>query len=511
MKKWISFNEHFYAVLGFVFFFFFMVLSIIFYKQTTISYDYSFELANIINGDGMLTFRWGAAPWRFFAFIGPTISLPLKSIILLTSIFFIFLKFCIWYLCQYTLKNTGAGVMVIVTTIAGITDGFYAQGWQGYNAIVYFCLFFAILTNHNILAGAKGKWVKFSLLLLLAVLVKNTYVVIFILCLMLIILELLHKKFSISYIMLFALLLTYFVTSLFHLDSHESNVYSNLFAALKTNGFFHLKGAIIFYTKKLVSLDYSIPLVLFLTLLLTLIKNKAYFDVFILTGFLSTLVFVSFYAISIHLKGYPYLRVADYYIESTFYTLITFQITMFIYYSNKHPSYYNRNMFKCSLLVVIIFYTSKITNAGIERYEQDLYINALMDSLRNDFRQRIFIINEDLFPDRFARLNFALPYESVLKSSINQQESISLYATTDTNSYTLNGVAPVFINRILYLDLPPLNLNDPKSYFTPFHPYTFYKKYHPQYFHFKNYEYVVLGKDYIRNFNKKYGLPRPEY
>lgn len=512
MKLLNSFREDFYTRLGGAFFFFFSMLSFFLYKETTINYDYSYELTRIINGGGMLMFRWGSAPWRLFAFIGPYIGISLKGILLMTSFLFIFIKFGAWFICHYVVRNTAVGILVIITAIAGITEGFYVQGFQAYNAIVYFCLFLSILTKKEFLNGAKSKWIKLLILLLLAFLIKNTYIVILTFCIFFTLLELVKFRYQFIHILLLVILSIYFVSSFLFLDDYESGVYKNLLEGINSKGILGILPFGIFYLKKIVSLEYLIPIVLFVMSICLFLKEKKYVTLLLSIAFIFSIAIAVFFLFSIYIRSYPYTELGNYFVEGTLYSLICIQLSLFIYSIVDRPTIYNSYMFKYYIVGTIIFYTSKVTYVGIAQLEYDIYINSLMESLKRDYDQRIFIINNNLLPKRYARLNFTLPFESALKSSLNgKRETVALYATTNTNKYKVQNHYPVFVQpKEEYMPHLPFDINNVESYTVPFNPYAFYKEYNQQYFYFTNYDYVVLSPEYMDSFNKIYGFSKSE-
>ncbi|MFM1877128.1 MAG: hypothetical protein RL266_2865, partial [Bacteroidota bacterium] len=109
----------FYGLLGFVFFGFFLILSIVLYKECIVHQDYAWELTWILNGNGPtpVYFRWGAIPWRVFFIIGPAIYLSLKSILVLTSAWFVLSKFLTWAICHFYFRNPIAGILVIISIL----------------------------------------------------------------------------------------------------------------------------------------------------------------------------------------------------------------------------------------------------------------------------------------------------------------------------------------------------------------------------------------------------------
>ncbi|NCA22692.1 MAG: hypothetical protein EBS86_16360, partial [Crocinitomicaceae bacterium] len=125
ISKFIS--TDFYAFIGIIFWTIFFIHSVIFYKECIAYQDYSWEVKYFLNKEGtnLVYFRWGSLPWRIFLIIGPYLNLGLKTILLLTSIWFVFLKFVVWYICHNKFKNTFAGLLVISTVIFSHSKGYY--------------------------------------------------------------------------------------------------------------------------------------------------------------------------------------------------------------------------------------------------------------------------------------------------------------------------------------------------------------------------------------------------
>lgn len=178
-KIQIFIKNDFYGFLGFLFWGYFLLLSLVLFKECNLNYDNASEITWILNGKGInpVFFRWGALPYRIFLILGLYFDISLLTILILNSFWFIFLKFIGWIICHYYFKNTYAGLLVLFSVLLSGSEGFYAQSLQVYNATLYFSLLYAVLTDTNF--RIKSDWVLYSIILVLLIFIEGTHVGIF--------------------------------------------------------------------------------------------------------------------------------------------------------------------------------------------------------------------------------------------------------------------------------------------------------------------------------------------
>jgi hypothetical protein len=122
------------------------VLSILFFRERLIV-DSGYYLMRMINA-GMPRVEHG----RFILFfsqllpwIGVSLHLPMKAILLLYSLNHVLFHFLIFYLVVFRYKNTGAGILIILLQVAGLVTGFLVPMFELYYAASMLVLFAAIL------------------------------------------------------------------------------------------------------------------------------------------------------------------------------------------------------------------------------------------------------------------------------------------------------------------------------------------------------------------------------
>jgi hypothetical protein len=518
-------NNDFYGFLGFLFWGIFFFHSIIFYQECIAYQDYAWEVKYFLNKEGfnLVYFRWGSLPWRIFLIIGPYLNLGLKTILLLTSIWFVLLKFGAWYVCHFKFKNTFAGLLVISTVIFSHSKGYYAHGWQIHNALFYFALLFAIVTDQNKLI--KSHVVKIILVSTLLILIKGTYAVILLICPLLIFFSIDNLKNKAWFILSFSVFLI--ISMMFFNPPYETNIMNSMLHVLKYKTLNDLSGIIFYFFTELVSMYFLIPLIFFFATSYLLIKNKSYFS-FILFALNAIVLFIIIvFKLGTYKSNYPLSHSVDFYMEGAFFILWMFIISISFYWLNYfYPDVLKDNVSKTVVVFIIIFYTSGIFKEGIKHWEYNQYMQTLTIELQNTFEERIFIIDENHIPQRFSKLNMNVEYETLIKNNLYLCESLILYVTAHTESYTINDEFPVFLNSITPIETtrkvnfdPDLDLsrmrntseNQELNHYKQFNPTTYFSNYNENYFKFSNFKYKVLEKDFMSNFNKQYGFAISDY
>src|SRR5690606_12297695 len=87
-----------------------------------------------------------------------------------------------WLICQYYFKNPLAALLVIISIVLSLNEGFYAQVLQMYDASLYFCILFVIIRDEEYAVVIKNKWIRVVLIILLLILIKGTHIIVFLIC-----------------------------------------------------------------------------------------------------------------------------------------------------------------------------------------------------------------------------------------------------------------------------------------------------------------------------------------
>lgn len=129
-----------------------IVLSVIFYRERLLA-DSGYYLMRVINSrmpwiehGRFILFFSQVLPW-----IGVTLQLPLKAVLLLYSLNHVLFHLLIFYLVVFRFKNQMAGVLLILLQLAGTVTGFLVPMFELYYAAAMLVLFAVILY-----AGSSG-------------------------------------------------------------------------------------------------------------------------------------------------------------------------------------------------------------------------------------------------------------------------------------------------------------------------------------------------------------------
>lgn len=499
-------RQDFYSILGYVFFLYFFVLSILFYKECIISQDNASELSFILSKQSInpVYFRWGVIPFRIFAIVGPYLNLSLQTILILTSFWFVLLKFVGWLICNNCFKNKFAGLLVIASVILSLDEGFYNQVLQMYYASLYFCILFAIIQDkENIVI--KSDWISSALIIFFLILIHGTHIVVFMICPLLLFYDSYDHPtpYKIFYLAVIAVVSVLYL-SIFK-NPHESSYMAFMWRAFTTKGIMDITGIWMYLLKEILSLNFSFPLLAFIFLAIFQIKSKRYLLLVITTLYILGIVLLVLLRLASHMGSYPLSNDITFYAQAAFYSPLFITVALLFYEAKRTEclrSIIHNRAVKYIVIFITIFYTSKITVSGIEKVEYNRYLEVLLRHLEENYKERIFIVNPNWIPYRFSKLNINAEYETLIKSNIYINKSLSLYITPFTTPLSVNGES-VFKNCIYQVDTSIV--------VREMNPYNYFKGLDTLYFKFDNYNYRILDRKYMANFNKRYGFPINEY
>jgi hypothetical protein len=510
IEKFIK--RDFYSLTGVIFFLFFFILSVVFYIECTTFESYAIELSYGISQrafDIIYTIRWGITPFRIWALLGPFLDWSLQTMLLLTSAWYIILKFIGWMVCYFYFKNPLAGLLIIVSIIFSFNEGFYAQVLQMYDASLYFCLLFAILQDEEYAAVIKKRWVRVMLIILLLILIKGTHIIVFLIC-PLLLFYYTYDKYSHEKLLYFIVIAVISVLYLTVLGNyHEDDYMKGMWNVLLTKNFRDLSGLFVYLLKEVVSLNFLFPLIALLLLVRHLVKKEKYFLLVVTIFYLGVLALLVFLRLASFDVTYPLSNDPKYYFQGAFYSLL-FVIVSLWFYEIKNTSIVNSTVFKTAIVFILIFYTSSITASGIEKKEYNIYLEALLAKLDRDYKEQIFILHPNHFPYRFSKVNSLVEYETMIKSNLWLNKSVVLYVTPFTAPLTIDGEFPVFANCAYQVNKS--NVLDPLSEgFKTMSPSHFQHRGDSVYFKFDTYDYAIVSKNYMDSFNHQYGFSINEY
>lgn len=517
-------KEDFYGFAGLVFFALFFVHASIFYLECIAYQDYAWEATYFLNKDGfnLVYFRWGSLPWRLFLIIGPYIGLSLNVALLLTSIWFVFLKFVLWYVCHFIFKNTYAGLLVIFSILFFGGEGYYAQGWQAHNASLYVCLFFAIININN---SIKGIWVKMFLLVLLIVLIKFTYSALLMVCPLIIIFSNNGYKFkALFFLFSFATILLF---TIFLTPPYESNIFSSMVYIFKHKSFRDINGLFFYFIEQIVDLTMFFPIWLFFFTLVSLWKYKKFITILVYSLFIFFLTLLIVSKLGTYKCNYPLSRDVNYYVQGALFLIyLPIVIALLMVLEKYNSKVIDKSVIKLFMLFIIVVYSSKIFSAGLKHKELTSYTKFLVEKLSEKYNSSFYIINPDLIPHRFAKLNMNVEYETLLKSSVFGSYSTSILITPYVNPLNINDEFPVFVNIITSIETSrevEIDYNRDLIYkvdtaehkelkhFKFINPNKYFKNFNPHYFKFRNFNYTIVSKEDMNRINKNFGFSISDY
>lgn len=519
-------EKDFYGFVGYLFFGIFFIHSLIFYVECIAYQDYAWEATYFLNkrGFNLVYFRWGSLPWRIFLIVGPYIGLSLKAILILTSVWFVFLKFAVWYVCHYCFKNVFAGLLVIASILLIGSKGYYAHGWQIHNAILYFCLLYATLMDKD-KKVISSNIIRVFLIITLIVLIKGTYAVVVLLCPLIILFTVDSIKNKILFLVSFGIF--GIASIIFFNPPYEVNILNSIVYTLRTKGLSEYSGIVVHLVKDIISLAYLIPLLFFGITIYILVKMKQFLNLFLFFCFSGTMLIIVLSKLATYKSGYPLSDNVEFYLQGAFFNIWMLVIPISFFWIHKYyPHSLQSDLIKIIFVFTTIFYTSRIFSEGIKHLEYNRYINRLAEYLNKTFPENIFIIDEHYIPYRFSKINMNIEYETLIKSNLHIGESIILFITPHTKPYQIEGKHPVFINSISPFEItreinfdPTLDLsvmkntreNQELKHYKKFNPAMYFNNFNNTYFKFKSFEYKVLDKDYMNEFNKKYGFAISDY
>ena len=138
--------EKFIRIICHVFFVYYIILSIVYCKERVIYLDTANYLFNIIqSGLPNISGRPVALLTQILPLILLKFEFPLKAIILSYSLNFSLLFYSVFLLCTYILKNTAAGLIILLSLCLCVRDTFYYPVTEIFQGVIYSALFYAWL------------------------------------------------------------------------------------------------------------------------------------------------------------------------------------------------------------------------------------------------------------------------------------------------------------------------------------------------------------------------------
>lgn len=136
-----------FILLGHLSFLVLLFASVYFYKERILFADSAFQFFKIVNFEkiNVEAFRYGAILPELPLLLAMKLGVNLKLLIITYSVAFIGLYYIVFLLCIKLLKNTVAGISIVLILIMCISESFFFPVTETHQSLVFSVLLFAIL------------------------------------------------------------------------------------------------------------------------------------------------------------------------------------------------------------------------------------------------------------------------------------------------------------------------------------------------------------------------------
>jgi len=140
-KDWV------FILLGHLSFFVLLVASVYYYKERILFADSAFQFFKIVNFEkiNIEAFRYGAILPELPLLLAMKLGVSLKLLIITYSAAFIALYYIVFLICIKLLKNTPAGLSIILILIMCISESFFYPVTETHQSLIFSVLLFAVL------------------------------------------------------------------------------------------------------------------------------------------------------------------------------------------------------------------------------------------------------------------------------------------------------------------------------------------------------------------------------
>lgn len=136
-----------FIFLGHLSFFILLIASVYYYKERILFADSAFQFFKIINFEkiNIEAFRYGAILPELPVLLAIKLGFNLKFLTITYSVAFIALYYLVFLMCIKLLKNTSAGLSIVLILIMCISESFFYPVTETHQSLVFAVLLFAIL------------------------------------------------------------------------------------------------------------------------------------------------------------------------------------------------------------------------------------------------------------------------------------------------------------------------------------------------------------------------------
>jgi len=408
--------------------FFFLILigfSAWFYIERTVFIDCAFGIFNFIADKDFLILNN-----RFIAFIPqilPVIGVKsgwsMSSVLLSYSLSFTIIYYLYYIITAHFIKNKQAAMLFLFLFGIFINHTFFWIQSEFPQGIMLFFLCIGIIQNKNM----KGKII---VPFLMVPIIFSHPLIIFPITFFLLFM-IIDKKGDRQYYLWFILILSVtillFKMKIMDINAYESDRIS--FQKIKDNLPHLLEISSFRLFVKWFLKDYFMLLAGLIVLLFIYLQNRNYLKFLLLTGFFSGFALIV-------ILSYPDMN-PDYqfYFENLYLPLGVF-VTIGVVY-DLLPLLFNRQLIFILVVILIIFKSISIFNTSKLYTDRTFYIQELIAKTNDSSKNKFVIDKEDVRFDKLL-MEWGLPYETILLSSLKDNwKTVSIITTDELENFNL--------------------------------------------------------------------------
>lgn len=412
-----------YTFLGLIVFAVFLILSIVFYKERIICMDFSLVDVAIIIKENFVQklVRFGGAIPQVVPLLGTIIHLPLKLVLLFHSIGMVVFYLIFFILILFRIKNFVFGFALLLFLTLLVSDNFYWICSEFPQGMAYLCLYGAwLMEKQNTDSTIKHWWLHFLIILWIQFFyLLIVFPIVFMFCFLFLISEKRNFKTLVIFISITiaSFIIRYFVGKL---DWYELEKIQSFSKIINNISQISASGSFLEFIKDLKS-DYLIWGLIFLVTSIVLILKK-HWKLCFLTVMISSVYLVVVLALN---------PVADkFYIQNMFLPLGFIVALPFLFYIIKPMNP------KTGLIVLTLIFSFRIgiIYAAHQKFTNRItWFNSKIRQIRNG-EDKIYFIPSSGLPMDTLLMTWAVPYETLLLSSLNNPDSAIVIKIEDEYS-----------------------------------------------------------------------------
>lgn len=435
-------------IIGLGFFLFLGFLSIYFYKERTLSFDTASFVFNLVQNKKVFTplGRWGSVFSQIIPlfFIKSGCSLPI--FLKIYSFGFVFANYLGFLIITLILKNLRLGFVYLFALCLTYRNTFYFSASEFSQGLALVVILSAIIEFLSLEKTLVKKNVLFLFSIILVALLYYFHQLLIIPIIFVLVYQMVKIK-SLKNIYLNGL----FIFSIFWYgaklilltkDSYESSkIPSSSIIIKELPNFFHLPSydyLIMFFEREF----YVIPIIFISGLIILILKKEFIAFLFFIFAFIGYIMLITI----------TYYKGESPHMYEQYFIVIGFMIAFLINYLTPKI---NIKTYSCFIVIpLVVFGCFFVFQAHILPTKRIEYLNNLT-KYGQKLSNKKYIINNDDFPWGYAWINWAVPVETLLYSSLeNNKNSIICYVpnkneVVDTSSNNGQLLGPPWLTYLL--------------------------------------------------------------